>query len=121
VCANQEAGPFSGPKRGYNRGNFGYLKNFPLTNNSLNALIFGMKQPWDKEIQVCANKVPGVINGPTPERGKKGEFVLKYSDELIDQMQRYLAWIIPMACRYIIRLCSTYDPDLMSHRFTDFM
>jgi len=22
-----------------------------------------MKQPWDKETQVCTNKVPGVING----------------------------------------------------------
>jgi len=32
VCANQEAGPFWGPERGYNRGNFGYLKNIPLTN-----------------------------------------------------------------------------------------
>jgi len=32
----------------------------------LNALIFGMKQPWDKEIQGCANKVPGIINGPAP-------------------------------------------------------
>jgi len=32
VCANQEAGPFWGPERGYNRGNLGYLKNIPLTN-----------------------------------------------------------------------------------------
>jgi len=32
VCTNQETGPFWGPKRGYNRGNFGYLKNIPLTN-----------------------------------------------------------------------------------------
>jgi len=23
-----------------------------------------MNQPWDKETQVCANKVPVVINGP---------------------------------------------------------
>jgi len=23
-----------------------------------------MKQPWDKEMQVCANKVPGVICPP---------------------------------------------------------
>jgi len=49
------AGTFWGPERGYNRGNFGYLKTIP------NALIFGMKQPWDKETQMCANKVPGVI------------------------------------------------------------
>jgi len=32
VCANQEAGTFWGPERGYNTGNFGYLKNIPLTN-----------------------------------------------------------------------------------------
>jgi len=37
-----------------------------------------------------------------PERGQKGGKKLKYSDELVDQMQRYMAWIIPMACRYII-------------------
>jgi len=45
---------------------------------------------------------------PPPERGQKGEIFKKYSDELVDQMHRYLAWIIPMACRYIfiIRLCS---------------
>jgi len=30
-----------------------------------------MKQPWDKEIQICANKVPGVINGPTLRKGSK--------------------------------------------------
>jgi len=66
-----------------------------------------MKQAWDKEIQVCANKVPRDINGPTPQKGaKEGTFFKKNSDELVDQMQRYLAWIIPMACRYIITLCS---------------
>jgi len=32
VCANQEAGPFWGPERDYNMGNFRYLKNIPLTN-----------------------------------------------------------------------------------------
>jgi len=32
VCANQEAGPFWGAERGYNRVNFGYLQNIPLTN-----------------------------------------------------------------------------------------
>jgi len=64
-----------------------------------------MKPPWDKEIQLCANKIPGVINGPTPRKGPRGK-LKKYSDELVDQMQRYLAWIIPMACTYIIRLCS---------------
>jgi len=61
-------------------------------------LIFGIKQPWDKDIQVCANKVPGVINGPTSKKGPKRGFVFKKSsDELGDQMQKYLAWIIPVA------------------------
>jgi len=32
----------------------------------LNALIFGVEHPWDKKIQVFANRVPGVINGPCP-------------------------------------------------------
>jgi len=32
VCANQGAGPFWCPEREYNRGNFGYLKMIPLTN-----------------------------------------------------------------------------------------
>jgi len=31
LCANQGAGPFLGPERGYKRGHFGYLKTFPLT------------------------------------------------------------------------------------------
>jgi len=43
-CAVQGAGPFWGPERGYNRGNFGYLKNIPLTNHyGPKALLFGMK------------------------------------------------------------------------------
>jgi len=32
VCTNQEAAPFWGPERDYNRIKFGYLKNIPLTN-----------------------------------------------------------------------------------------
>jgi len=32
MCANQAAALFWGPERGYNRGNFGYLKNIRLTN-----------------------------------------------------------------------------------------
>jgi len=56
VCANQEACPFWGLEEVYNRGNFGYLKKIFLSQtNGLNALIFGMNHPWDKEIQVCAN------------------------------------------------------------------
>jgi len=27
-----------------------------------NALIYGRKQPWDKGIPICINKIPGVIN-----------------------------------------------------------
>jgi len=26
-------------------------------------LIFSMNDPWDKEIQVCSNRIPGVTNG----------------------------------------------------------
>jgi len=64
----QRAGPFWGPETGYNRGNFGYLKNIPLTNQLPKCIdIWYEALPWDKEIQVCANKVPGVINGPTQE------------------------------------------------------
>jgi len=86
VCANQETGPFWGPEWG------------------LNALIFGLKQPWDKEIKAFANIVCGDINGPTPRKGPKWEIFKKYSDELEDQMQRYLAWIISMTCRYINKI-----------------
>jgi len=32
VYTNQGAGPFWSPERGYSRGNFGYLKHIPLTN-----------------------------------------------------------------------------------------
>jgi len=30
VCTNQEAGPFWGPERGYNRGKFGYSSHKPM-------------------------------------------------------------------------------------------
>jgi len=43
-----------------------FLENLLLKNHCLNALLFGMEHPWDKEIQICANKVPWVINGPAP-------------------------------------------------------
>jgi len=32
ICSNQGDGPIWGPDRGYNRGNFRYLKNITLTN-----------------------------------------------------------------------------------------
>jgi len=61
VWVNPGTGPFWGPERGNSRGNVGYLKIIPLTSHRLDALIFGMKHPWDKETQVCANKFPGVV------------------------------------------------------------
>jgi len=67
MCVIQGAGPFWGPERGYNRGDFGYLKNTPLTNQWPKCIdIWYETLPWDKEIQVCANTVPGVINGLAP-------------------------------------------------------
>jgi len=68
VCAIQGDGPFYGPeKRGYSRGNFGYLKNIPLTNEWRKRIdIWYEALPYDKEIKVCANEVPGVISGPAP-------------------------------------------------------
>jgi len=48
-------------------GNFGYLKNISLTNQWPECIdIWYEALPWDKGIKLCANKVPGVINGPTP-------------------------------------------------------
>jgi len=65
VCGIQVAGPFWGPERGYNRGKFGYLKNIPLTNQWPKCIDTWYETlPWDKEIQDCANEVPGVIHGP---------------------------------------------------------
>jgi len=55
------------------------------------------------------NEVRRVTNGPTPERGQKGELFFKksFSDEPVDQRQNYLARIIPMICRYkIVQLLS---------------
>jgi len=31
-----------------------------------NVLIFSMEHPWGKEIQICSNKDPRVMYGPTP-------------------------------------------------------
>jgi len=70
VCAIQGAGPFWGPERGYYRGIFRYVKNI-LTNQWPDHEcidIWYKALPWDKEIQVCANKVPEVINGPALKR-----------------------------------------------------
>jgi len=31
-----------------------------------NRILFSMEHPYDKEIQFCSNKDPGVLYGPTP-------------------------------------------------------
>jgi len=55
------------PERGYNRGNFGYLKSIPLTNQWPECIdIWDEALPWDNEIEVGANIVPGVIKAPAP-------------------------------------------------------
>jgi len=67
MCAIQGAGPFWDPETGYKSRYFGYLKNIPLTNQWPECIdIWYEALPWDTEIQVCANKVPGVISGPAP-------------------------------------------------------
>jgi len=56
--------PLLGPNKGQNKKNIvQYSKIFFSLTTGRNALIFGMQHPWGKEIQVCSNKVPGVING----------------------------------------------------------
>jgi len=55
-----------GPRKRVQCGNFGYLKNISLTNQWPECIdIWYEALPCAKEIQVYANKVPGVINGPT--------------------------------------------------------
>jgi len=57
-------GPFWGPIRGKIRKILLNLqKSFSHEPLAGMLLIFGMKHPWGKEIQVCSNEVPGVING----------------------------------------------------------
>jgi len=48
ICSNKGAGPFWGPIRGKIR--------------KILINMFGMDYPWSKEIQLCSNKVSGVIN-----------------------------------------------------------
>jgi len=63
TCSNKGAGPFWGPiKDKINKRLINLKKSHePLVR--INALIFGMEHAWGKEIQVCSNEVPGVING----------------------------------------------------------
>jgi len=50
-----------------NREKFWYHKQiFFSKTTGLNELVFGMEYPWDKDVQVCTNKAPGVINGHAP-------------------------------------------------------
>jgi len=59
--------PFGAQKKATIGEIWGIWKKIPLTYHIWpDALVFGMKHPWDKEIQLCTNNVPGVINGPTP-------------------------------------------------------
>jgi len=67
ICSNKGAGPFWGPIRGKIRKILINLQNLLLMNQwPGNALVFSMEHPWGKEIQVCSNKVPRVMHGPTP-------------------------------------------------------
>jgi len=90
VCATQEAGPLWGPERGYNRGNFGCLKNIP-TNQWPECVDIWYEATLGQGDSNLCNKVPGVINGPTPRKGPKRGNFLKIFWWLVDQMQRYLA------------------------------
>jgi len=57
MCSNKGAGQTRGKIRNI-------LINLLLMNHWPEyALIFGMEHPWGKEIQVCSNEVPEVING----------------------------------------------------------
>jgi len=45
------------------------LKNIPLTNKWPECIdIWYEALLWDKEILVCANKLPGVTNDPSPSK-----------------------------------------------------
>jgi len=59
VCSNEGAGPFLGPSKGKIRK---MLINIKKLITGRNLLILDMEHPWGKEIKVCANEVPGVIN-----------------------------------------------------------
>jgi len=53
-----------GPNKGQNKDIFDKTsKIFFSCTTGWNALIFGMEHPWDKEIQLYSNELPGVING----------------------------------------------------------
>jgi len=61
-CSNKGLAPL-GPVRGKIRK---ILINLQKSSSheplAQNTLIFGVGHPWGKEIQICSNKLPGVIN-----------------------------------------------------------
>jgi len=98
VCATQEAGPFWGPERGYNRGNFGCLKNIPLTNQWPECTDIWYEATFGQRDSGLCNKVPGVRNGPTPRKGpKKGKFFKN---------------VLMTECKYIWRGSSQWHEDI---------
>jgi len=60
ICSNKGAGFFWGPIRDKIRN---ILIDLLLMNHWLECIYIFMEHPWGKEIQVCANEVPGVTNG----------------------------------------------------------
>jgi len=75
LCANQGAGTpdFWTQKEATIGEILGIWTIFLSQTNGPNALIFGMKQPWDKEIQVVQIEFLGSWMAPPPEGGQKGE------------------------------------------------
>jgi len=78
-------------------------KLFLSQTTGLNALIFGMKQPWEKETQVCTNTIPGVIMTPPQQDLVLYRYIYMYianslekssSNEPLARMLFKLAWNI---------------------------
>jgi len=58
VCKNQGASTFWGPERGYILWEIlGIWKLFLSQTTGPNELIFGMKKPWDKRVQIKSSWV----------------------------------------------------------------
>jgi len=103
VCTNKVPGVINSPAR--RRPSFVYihkansLENLLLLNHwpewFLNWHVGFLGQGNLRLFKSQGDKWPAPRKGP-----KKGIFVLKSSDEPVDQMQNYLAKIIPMTCRY---------------------
>jgi len=77
-------------------GNFAYLKTIPLTSHWPECIdIWYEALPWDKEIQVCANKILGVINGLAPRGHILNEHV-RHVSQVSD-----LRLLRPLVCFFI--------------------